>query len=551
MEKKTIVYIVLSLILINLLGSYFYFRWDLTQDKRYSVSNATKNLLYDLDQPVEIEVFLDGNNLPAGFERLKRAVKETLEEFRNHGRGNVSYLFTDHESLSETEKEGLYSFFAANNVVPTTVMDQKGGRKTEVVIFPYAIVRTSEVEELILLLKSNTISSVSAEEKLNQSFENIEYELISSIQRVSGKEKKNVGFIPDFTSSSPLEFRGLIDLVKDNYNLYIIDIQASDSFDGLDVLLLPALDKEVDEETKLKIDQFVMKGGRLLLFTEGLSVDTVGLEGTYAQPLDLKLDDLLFNYGVRVNKDIVKDGLNAAVIPIVVGEMGDEPNIQEMVYRFYPLINNFGPGLITKNIGMVLTKYSSTIDTVNTGDGLTKTPLLLTSTYTRVLNAPALISFNEARTETDEETYNMGEKAVAYLIEGRFKSLYKSNFSGQDILQESVPTRMIVVSDGDAIKNEINAEKGTYYPLGFDKFFKYQYGNQDFLLNALAYLSDDKGLLLSKSKSVAIRPLDELKIRKNRGIIQAANILLPLLVLLIFGSIRYFWVSQKYGRISS
>src|SRR5690606_22342587 len=137
-------------------------------------------------------------------------------------------------------------------------------------------------------------------------------------------------------------------------------------------------DKPIDDSTKFKIDQFVMKGGRVLFFVDGLKVDSVGLEGSYAQPLDVKLDDLLYTYGVRINKNMVKDGLNAAVIPIVVGNTGNEPNIQEMVYRYFPLINNFGPSLITRNIGMVLTKYTATIDTVNAGDGLKKTPLLLT-----------------------------------------------------------------------------------------------------------------------------------------------------------------------------
>lgn len=546
MSKRTVYILIGVLLLVNILGFFLYFRWDLTEDKRYSISEATKNMLSELDAPVEVTVYLEGKSLPGGFERLRRAVKETLNEFKYYGGRNVSYTFVSPEEGSDEAKKLRYQNFQKMGIVPTTVFDQKGGRKSEIAIFPYAVVKSGQNEDVVLLLKSNQITSVTPEEKLNQSYENIEYELASSIQKLTNTDKKNVGFLPEFTNSSPLEFRGMIDAIKDRYNLFIIDTKASKSFDGLDALIVPSPDKPIDDSTKLKIDQFVMKGGRVLFFVDGLKVDSVGLEGTYAQPLDVKLDDMLFTYGLRINKNIVKDGLNAAVIPIVVGNNGNEPNIQEMVYRFFPLINNFGPSLITRNIGMVLTKYTATIDTVNAGDGLKKTPLLLTSPHTKVLNAPALVTFNEARTDTEESEYNSGVKAVGYLVEGKFKSLYRSNFSGQDLLKESEPTKILVVSDGNIIRNETNPEKGTFYPLGFDKYFKYQYGNEDFLLNALAYLVDQDGVLLSKSKTISLRPLDALKIRNDRAQIQFINIVLPLLLLMGFGVGRYFWLRKKY-----
>jgi ABC-2 type transport system permease protein len=547
MSKRTVYILIGVLLLVNILGFFLYFRWDLTEDKRYSISEATKNMLSDLDTPVEVTVYLEGNSLPGGFERLRRAVKETLNEFKYYGGRNVTFTFVNPEEGSDETKKLRYQTFQKMGIVPTTVFDQKGGRKSEIAIFPYAVIKSAQKEDAILLLKSNQITSVTPEEKLNQSYENVEYELASSIQKLTNTDKKNIGFLPDFTSSSPLEFRGMIDAVKDRYNFYLIDTKASQNFDGLDALIVPSPDKPIDDSTKFKIDQFVMKGGRVLFFVDGLKVDSVGLEGSYAQPLDVKLDDLLYTYGVRINKNMVKDGLNAAVIPIVVGNTGNEPNIQEMVYRYFPLINNFGPSLITRNIGMVLTKYTATIDTVNAGDGLKKTPLLLTSPHTKILNAPALVTFNEARTDTEESEYNSGVKAVGYLVEGKFKSLYRSNFSGQDILKESEPTKILVVSDGNIIRNETNPQKGTFYPLGFDKYFKYQYGNEDFLLNALAYLVDQDGVLLSKSKTISLRPLDALKIRNDRAQIQFINIVLPLLLLLGFGVGRYFWLRKKYA----
>lgn len=543
-----------GILLLNLVSFYVYFRWDLTEDKRYSVAEATRNLLERLETPVEVTVYLEGSSLPGGFERLRRAVKETLGEFRYYGGKNISVHYIDPEKGSDEEKKVRFADFAKKGIVPTNVFDQKGGRKSEIPVFPYAVVKAGGKEDVVLLLKSGQITSVTPEEKLNRSYENVEYELAASIQKLTATERKNIGLLYEFTSGSPLEFRGMIEALKDRYNLFIIDARASRSFDGLDALIIPAPDKPLDDSTKFKIDQFIMSGGSALFFVDGLKVDSVGLEGTYAQPLDVSLDDLLFNYGLRINKNIVKDGLNSAVIPLVVGQMGDEPNIQPVIYRYFPLINNFGNSLITKNIGMVLTRYTATIDTVNAGDGLTKTPLLLTSPHTQVLNAPALITFNEARKDTEEEEYKDGVKVVGYLVEGRFKSLYRNRpFAGQpatgNILTESPPAKILVVADGNVIQNEINAEKGTFYPLGFDKYFKHWYANEDFLLNALNYLTDSEGILLSRSKTVGMRPLDALRIRDNRTQIRLLNIALPLGILLLFGVIRYMWIRKKYTAV--
>ncbi len=527
-----------GLLLVNVLSYFFYFRLDLTEDQRYSLSEPSKRLMRNLEEDVEVSVYLEGSQLPGGFERLRRAVKETLSEFQEYSGSRLRVKFEDPSAGTDAEKQARFALFQKYGLLPTNVFDQRGGRKTEVQVFPYAKVKVGDREEMVMLLKSNLVSAVSAEEKLNQSYENVEYVLASSIQKLGGSEKKNVGLMPDFTSKSPLVFRGMIDALKDRYNLFILDARASRNFDGLDALIVPAPDKPIDDSTKFKIDQFIMKGGAVLFFVDGLNVDSVGLE--------VNLDDMFFNYGVRINKNMVKDGLNAAVIPLVVGQMGEEPNIQPVVYRYFPLINNFGPSIITRNIGMVLTKYTSSIDTVNAGDGLKKTPLLLTSDHTQVLQAPALITYNEARTETEEGTYRAGVLPVAYLVEGEFSSLFRNRISDTASIKKSAPAKILVVADGNVIQNEINAEKGTYYPLGFDMYFKHWYGNEDFLLNALNYLVDEDGLLMSRNKTVGLRPLDTLKIRNERAQIQVGNIAIPLLLLLAFGGVRYWIVRRRY-----
>lgn len=547
MNKRAVLLGIGGIILLNILSFFVFGRLDLTEDKRYSISDATVNLLENLENSVEITVYLSGDNLPGGFERLRRAVKETLSEFKTYANRNISYEFVNPDALADAEKEKLYEEFQNMGITPTTIFDQSGGQKTEMLIFPYALVKSGEKQEVVLLLKAGQAGVGDSESKLNSSFENVEYELASAIQKLSGTNKKNVGLLTEFTNQQPVAFMGMVNTLKEWYNLYIIDAKSSPTFDGLDALIMVSPDKKVDDSTKLKIDQFIMKGGRVLFFVDGLKVDSIGVQGTYAQPLDVNLDDMLFNYGIRINKNIVKDGLNAATIPLVVGETGNEPNIQPVQYRYFPTINNFGESLITKNIDMVYAKYAATIDTVNQGDGLKKTPLLLTSPYTKILNAPALITFNEARTDTKESEYNQGVKAIAYLVEGKFKSMFHSNFSGKELLKESEPTKILVVSDANVIQNDVNQKNGTYYPLGLDKYFKTWYGNEDFLVNALNYMVDANGILVSKEKNVTLRPLDLLKVRNHRLQIQVINILLPLLVLVLFGVGRYFYLRKMYN----
>jgi gliding-associated putative ABC transporter substrate-binding component GldG len=541
---KNNIILILSIIALNILGFWVYVRADLTADKRYSISESSKNLLKNLNDEVIIKVYLDGDGLPGGFERLKRAVKETLVEFKYFGKNNIDYQFINPYDGSEEERNTIFKQLVEKGMQPTNIFAKEDGKKVENLVFPYATIWYQNKEVPVLLLKANLAQD--SQTKLNQSYENVEYELATAIQKLTNTKKKKVGLLSEFTNLRPINFAGLINTLQEYYDLYIIDSKKSPSFAGLDALIVPKPDKPVDDSTKAKIDQYIMNGGRVLFFVDGLKVDSVGLEGSFAQPLDVNLDDMFFKYGVRINKNIVKDGLNAAIIPMVVGNMGDKPNIQPMPYRYFPLINNFSSSLITKNIDMVYTKFTASIDPVNGNDGLKKTPLLLTSQYTKVLNAPALITYNEARTDTDETEYQGGVKTVAYLIEGTFKSILQKSFTNSEIKTTSVPTKILVCSDGDIIVNEIDRKTGNPYPMGFDRFSQHQYGNQDFVINTLNYLLDEQGLLTAKSKSVGLRPLDKLKVNNQKTKWQLINIVLPLILLLIFGFLRFYYVKNKY-----
>jgi ABC-2 type transport system permease protein len=295
----------------------------------------------------------------------------------------------------------------------------------------------------------------------------------------------------------------------------------------------------------------VMGGGKMLFFVDGLKLDSVNLEGNYAQPLDVNLTDLFFKYGVRVNSNIIKDAGSCAKIPMVVGDLGDKPNIQPVPFRYFPLINNFGKSLIVNNLDLVFTRYVASIDTVK-AEGIIKTPLLMTSPYTKVLNAPAFVTFNEARTEADQAEYQAGVKTIAYLLEGKFESLYKNRLLPSDpnykfFKAESLPTKIIVCSDGDLIVNEISPKTGNPMPLGYDKVSKHTFGNKDFMMNTIDYLIDENGVIQARGKEVKLRPLDKIKTRDERTFWQVLNIVLPVGLVLIFGFMLQWWRKREYG----
>jgi ABC-2 type transport system permease protein len=542
--------LVLILLAINLLAFWFPFRWDLTEEKRYSLSDATKSMLENLPDEVIVKIYLEGDELPGGFDRLKRAIAETLEEFKTYGGKNIVYRFIDPNAISDTkERETLLKELIEKGMQPTNVMDNKNGHKTETMVFPYATVWHNNKETTVLLLKNN--QSLSAQEKLNQSYESLEYELATAIRKVVLTDRKKIGLLTEFTKLQPDNFAGMITALQENYNLYIVDAKTSVTFDGLDALVIPKPDVPVDDSTKLKIDLFIANGGKALFFVDGLKIDSIGLQGTYAQPLDVNLDDLFFRYGVRINKNIVKDGASSALIPMVVGTTGDKPNIQPMPYRFFPMINNFGKSLITKNLDLVSTRFVASMDTILSPE-IKKTPLLMTTPYTKILAAPALVTYNEARTETNQDDYKAGVQTIAYLLEGSFKSLYKNRLLPTDkrlalYPQKSVASKLIICSDGDMIVNEVNQKTGNPIPLGFDKMTQHVFGNKDFILNAVDYLIDENGVITARGKEVKLRPLDTLKIRDERSFWQWFNVLVPSLVVVVLGSLRFWFWKRKYA----
>ncbi|AXE19285.1 gliding motility-associated ABC transporter substrate-binding protein GldG [Runella rosea] len=541
--KQRIVKIAVFLIALmglNVLASFVFFRWDLTEEKRYSISDATKRLLQNLDGQVVVKVYLTGD-FPAGFERLERAVQETLESFSDYAGANIAYRFiepNDPKLQEELTQKGL---------IPTNLFANEDGKRTERLVFPGAMLVYEGKEYPVQLLKGN--QSASPEERLNQSYEGVEFELASAIRRLTLKEHKRIGILVGHTKVPPPRFSDLLATLQQNYDLYF-DVQNPDSWEKGDLLIIPKPDLPFTEDEKYRLDQFVMRGGKLVLFADGARVDSVSLEGTFAQPSALNLDDLLFKYGCRINQNLVKD-LSCALLPLNVGNMGDKPQIKPMPWRFFPLINNFGKHPIVRNLDAIYTRFPSSIDTVD-APGIVKTPLLLTSQYTKLLKAPALVAYNEARQQPDPREYNAGVKNVALLLEGSFSSLYNNRLLPNDprmssFVGQGKPAKILVVSDGDMLVNDIDYARDAPFPLGYDRLSGKTFANKDFVLYAIDYLMDSEGLITARNKQVTLRPLDKIRLKEERTQWQLLNLLAPLVLIGLLGGVWQWTRKRKYA----
>lgn len=546
-------FIIGALIVVNVLSAFVFFRLDLTQEKRYTLSEATENLLVNLPDDIHVDVYLTGD-LPPGFKRLESAVRETLDEFEARAGKTITYRFIDPALITNPEeKNKLIDKLQQRGLQPTNLFASEGGKRTEKLVFPGAIVSYKGQETAVPLLKGN--KAASPEEQLNQSYEGVEFQLASAIRKLTQTEgnRRRVGLLYGHTQVPPSRFADLLASVQQTYDLYFIDMTKPGPIAGLDAILVPKPDKPFSEEDIFKLDQFVVNGGRALFFVDGQRVDSVNNEGTYAQPVSLNLDDLFFRWGVRLNRDVVKD-LRCAPIPLNVGNLGDKPNIQLLPWRFYPLLNDFGTSgnPIVRNLDAVLGRFISTLDTVQAA-GIRKTPLLLTSPYTKVLKAPVLISYNEARQQPDPQTYNEGPKLIGCLLEGQFKSLFANRILPGDpraagFRAEGVASRVLVCSDGDLIVNDVDYKRNTPYPLGFDRFTRTTFANKDFALNALDYLVDPNGVIAARTRTIALRPLDKIKVDASRTRWQLLNVLGPLALVGLVGLVWQVVRRRKYGQ---
>lgn len=404
-----------------------------------------------------------------------------------------------------------------------------------------------------MLLRGNQTGT--AEEKLNQSVEGVEYALASAIQELAQDRRFRIGWITGHGEPEGREVSSIRAAIEEEYVLEDVHLPTAQNLDTYDAIMLVKPRQAFTEQEKYVLDQYLLQGGRGLFFIETVQVnmEEAGGDGTMGVPYSLNLDDLFFRYGLRINQNLVQD-LSSGAYPVVVGNMGDEPQMRMMRWPFFPVLNNYGPSPIVRNLDAAYSKFTSTIDTVR-ADGVRKLPLIMTSQYTRTFNAPVRVSVNDLRQELNPAQYNEGSKPVAYLLEGQFSSLYRNRFLPEGIDEqgflEEGSSKLITVADGDFPVNEINYRTGEAYELGFAPFTQQLFANQDFIMNALAYLTNENGLIVARNKEVQIRPLDPIQAEEERLFWQVLNLAVPVLLIIILGIVFNYWRRRRYTRFTS
>ncbi len=540
--------LILLLCLLNIHAEKFFFRIDLTQEKRYSISAATKELLRELNDEVYVEIYLAGQ-LNTSFKRLQKSIRETLQEFKVYAGSNIQYRFIDpNQATKAQDRRRFHQQLIDKGIQATTLFDVVDGKKIQKVIFPSALVSYKHKEAALLLLKGS--KTVNAQQQLNQSIEAIEYELASSIKKLSAKSKKTIAWLQGHGGPEEKQLTDIITAIDEQYVLDRVNLQTN-TLDAYHTLLILSPEIKFSDIEKFKIDQYVMQGGNVLFLIKNIQMHTDSIQqgGTYAFQRNLELEDMLFKYGVRINADLIQDQ-QAGLIDVFVGYMGDKPNIQKIPWPYYIYLNKFGKHPIVRHLDVVYSEYLSTIDTIQV-KGIKKTPLLFSSKYTKVRQTPIVIDLNELKKDQSKESYPQAHLPVAYLLEGSFQSVFTNRFlpkklQGSNLIKQGKNAKIIVVSDGNCIVQKLDKKNNRTIPIDYDINRRQQLSNKAFIMNALAYLTDEKGIITSRNKQITLRLLDTLSMKEQKFYWQTLNLVLPVLMVMLFGLGRFYWRKRKY-----
>lgn len=529
-----IFFVLIILVLINIVSIYFYKRFDLTNDKRYTLSDNTIELIESIEEPLQIKVYLQGD-FPAEFKRLQIETNQFLTEL-NEINDLVQFRFINPSSSSkDLIKKGLQA---------SRLTVEEDGKLSEAIIFPWAIVNYNDKEENVSLLVDAIGPNQGQEEQLQYSIENLEYEFTNAIHKISNEKSKSIAILKGNGQPDDIYLYSFLKNLGDHYKLaeYTLDSvesrpeQTLNNLSQYDLSIIIKPSQSFSEKEKLVLDQYIMQGGKTLWLMDNVyaEMDSLMQSGkSLAFNRDLNLTDMLFSYGVRVNYNITKD-LYSGSIRLATGNTGNQVQYKDFLWPYFPLVFTDNSNAITKNINPVLLKFPSSIDTLN--NAIKKTVLLQSSPLSRIIGTPTNISLNEIAIEPDKNEYKDAKTNLGVLLEGSFNSAYKNRilpFNLTSFRQEGSENKMIIIGDGDIAINE--TLRGEPLPLDKDKWTNQNFGNIDFLLNSVHFLIDDNEMLSLKSKSLQIQFLDKEKAFEERSFWQLINLVLPLLILFGFG----------------
>ncbi|MBE6321150.1 MAG: gliding motility-associated ABC transporter substrate-binding protein GldG [Bacteroidales bacterium] len=518
--------IVAAVVLVNVLVHHFVVRWDMTNDRRYSIAPTTRSLIQSLDAPLQVTILLDGE-LNAGFQRLQRATIEMVEDLEAIG---YWQLGIEYRVSAEEVPKGLS---------PTVIHERTHkGQTAQTTVYPYALITYKGKTAVVELLRNNR--GLSGEENLNHSIENLEFAFVEAIHSLARESVEKIAFLEGHGELSEAE---VFDLSQALSHYYQIDRgtlgNETGVLDEYRAVIIADPQLPFSEKDKYILDQYLMQGGRILWVVNGVrfSEQTLSENGmTPVIPLELNISDMLFRYGVRINPALVQD-LQCLPMPVDVSDNPQQPNWQPMPWTYAPLLLTSQASPITRNIMQVSATMASCIDFVGGEDGLQKTALLATSSNSKLTGTPATVDLSLFNGTESEFQYAF--VPVAASIEGVFPSLYAHLLPPEDLQlhaplrKTSEPTKQIVVAAGSTIRNEW--QQGQPLPLGYDRYTQTQFGNRDFMVNAVLYLTDDTGWMALRQKQITLRLLNDQRAREERITAQVVSIIMPLTILAIIG----------------
>ncbi|GAB2698126.1 hypothetical protein GCM10027037_22920 [Mucilaginibacter koreensis] len=545
-----------GLLVFAVLSSFVLLRIDFTADKRFTLTQISRNIEEQLPQPVKIIVYLQGNGFPGGMKRLQGATRDMLNELQAYSHRKLQYEFVDPmKDVPQDQQNAVLDSLQRHGVEATNFSVKTDDGVSQKLIFPAALVKSGENEVPVRLLQNRI--GLSPDEVLNNSIENLEYAFTSAIKKVTGAGKPLVGFTEGHHELNDVQLNDALKSLSDGYRVGRVNLN-SISLDGLNrlkLLVIPKPDTAFNEAEKFKIDQYLMHGGSILWTIDQVNAELDSLRGHGGEqlsfPKQLNLDDQLFTYGVRLNYNLIAD-MNCAQIPVATGNVGGQAQIQLLPWLFYPVFMPVTKHPIVRNLDGIYSEFAGTIDTLAIKN-VRKTVLLASSPYNKVFSAPYPLSLQALEQEPDPRKFQSAPKPVAVLLEGKFKSAFMNRpvpigagYNGP-VANISKPAKMIVISDGDVLKNQVGQD-GSPFPLGYNRYSQQTYGNKNLLLNMADYLTDDSGLIGLRNKEIKLRLLDRARIRSEKTYWQLVNTVLPLVLLTIWAIFQHYQRKRKYAR---
>ncbi len=555
-KKQTYIQLLIVIaitILVNAIMSNYFFRIDLTKEKRFTLAPASKKLAAKVNESMLVKVYLEGE-FPAGFKRLRQATKEMLDEFKVYSNNNIQYEFIDpFKGVTEKQGNDILQELSEIGIQATSIQVKKDDEFSQKIIVPGAVLYYRDKKFPINLLKGQF--GQAPEAVLNTSIEQLEYEIANALRKVTQAAVKQIAFLK---GHGELDKWNIIDgkaelkqfYEIDDLDLTMVPPQKLNEYAGI---IIPKPTLPFSDFDKFKLDQYVMHGGKVIWLVESQLADMDSLRNS-PQYLSISynqgLEDLLFKYGVRLNNNIVQD-IQCNTIPVLSGMRNGTPEQKLLPWMFYPVVPPTSNHPIVRGVDPIWFQFASSIDTIPSKN-IKKTVLLASSQYSRAVPAPVRVDIQIARLKPEPELFRTGgNKIMAVLLEGEFKSNWAHRYDATktpelDFKDKIDNNKMIVISDGDVFRNQYSISKGQVFPLGYDRYANQQFGNKRFLLNCVDYLCDDSGIIEVRSKEVTLRLLDKAKIKKEKVFWQLFNIALPITLILLFAVGNQFYRKRKY-----